>query len=138
MSKTIFERIIGGELPCAKVYEDERVFAFMDAGQVNPGHVLVASRKPFATIIDMDEENAAALFRAAHRIAQAIDQAYRPEGLTILQANRPTGFQTVPHAHLHILPRHKDDGVALTWPRKSPPIDELARLATPIVEALAR
>jgi histidine triad (HIT) family protein len=138
MSRTIFERIMAGEIPCAKVYEDDRVFAFMDAGQVNPGHVLVATKKPVETILDMDEEDAAALFRAAHRIARAVESVYRPEGFTILQANRPAGLQTVPHAHLHILPRHKDDGVALTWPRKNPPLEELAKLAQPIVQALGK
>ena len=133
MSKTVFERIIAGELPCARVYEDEHVFAFMDAGQVNPGHVIVASRKPFETLLDADEASAAALFVAAHRIARAVDRAFGPAGITLLQANRPAGWQTVPHLHLHVLPRHADDGVGLTWPRKDPPLEELCALAQRIV-----
>lgn len=130
---TVFEQLISGELPCAKVYEDELVFAFMDAGQVNPGHVIVASRQPHETLLDADEATAAALFVAAHRIARAIDKAFQPQGITILQANKPAGFQTVPHLHLHVLPRHADDGVMLTWPRKNPPLDELKALADRIV-----
>lgn len=130
---TIFERLLAGELPCAKVYEDERVFAFMDAGQVNPGHVIVATKAPFETLLDADEAHAAALFVAAHRIAHAVQKAFAPEGITILQANRAAGFQTVPHLHLHVLPRHANDGVGLTWPRKSPPIEELRALAARIV-----
>ncbi len=133
MAPTVFERLIKGELPCAKVYEDERVFAFMDAGQVNPGHVIVASRAPFETLLDADEQTAAALFVAAHRIAKAVQRAFAPAGLTILQANKPAGWQTVPHLHLHVLPRHADDGVGLTWPRKNPPLDELRALAARIV-----
>jgi histidine triad (HIT) family protein len=129
MAQTVFERIIAGELPCAKVYEDDLVFAFMDAGQVNPGHVIVASRKPYETLLDADEPTAAALFVAAHRIARAVDKAFRPAGITVLQANKAAGWQTVPHLHLHVLPRHTDDGVALTWPRKNPPIEELRALA---------
>lgn len=129
MAQTIFEKLIAGELPCAKVYEDERVFAFMDAGQVNPGHVVVASRQPFATLLDADEPTAAALMVAAHRIARAVDRAFQPAGITVLQANRPAGWQTVPHLHLHVLPRHADDGVGLTWPRKNPPIEALRALA---------
>lgn len=129
MTRTVFERLITGELPCAKVYEDERVFAFMDAGQVNPGHVIVATRHPFETLLDADEASAAALFVAAYRIARAVEQAFRPAGLTILQANKAAGWQTVPHLHLHVLPRHADDGVTLTWPRKNPPIGELRALA---------
>ncbi|HET9578451.1 MAG TPA: HIT family protein [Usitatibacter sp.] len=130
--KTLFQKLMSGELPCAKVYEDERVFAFMDAGQVNPGHVIVASREPFETLLDADEATAAALLVAAHRIARAVQAAFAPEGITILQANRPAGWQTVPHLHLHVLPRHANDGVGLTWPRKNPPIEELRALAARI------
>jgi histidine triad (HIT) family protein len=129
---TIFERIVAGEIPSAKVYEDEHVIAFMDAGQVNPGHVIVATRKPFETITDADPETAAALFAAAHRIAQAVERAFKPAGLTLLQANRAAGWQTVPHLHLHVLPRHADDGVTLGWPRKNPPIETLRELAARI------
>jgi histidine triad (HIT) family protein len=132
MAQTVFEKIIAGELPCAKVYEDELVFAFMDAGQVNPGHVIVASRKPYETLLDADEATAAALLVAAQRIARAVEKAFQPAGITILQANRAAGWQTVPHLHLHVLPRHADDGVALTWPRKNPPMAELQALATRI------
>lgn len=133
MGQTVFEKLMAGELPCARVYEDERVFAFMDAGQVNPGHVIVASRKPFETLLDADEATVAALFLAAHRIARAVDKAFQPEGMTILQANKAAGWQTVPHLHLHVLPRHTDDGVGLIWPRKNPPIEELRILADRIV-----
>ena len=126
---TIFERIIVGELPCAKVFEDELTFAFMDAGQVNPGHVIVATKIPYETLLDADERSAAALFVAAWRIARAVQRAFGAQGMTLLQANKPAGWQTVPHLHLHVLPRHNDDGVALTWPKKNPPLDELRALA---------
>jgi histidine triad (HIT) family protein len=133
VAQTIFEKLIAGELPCAKVYEDKLVFAFMDAGQVNPGHVIVASRQPHETLLDADEATAAALFVAAHRIARAVERAFRPAGITILQANKPAGWQTVPHLHLHVLPRHADDGVGLTWPRKNPPLEELQALSRRIL-----
>ncbi|MBL8836512.1 MAG: HIT family protein, partial [Alphaproteobacteria bacterium] len=106
-----------------------------DAGQVNPGHVIVASRKPFETILDLDDETAGAVFRAAARIARAVDAAFRPEGITVLQANKAAGWQTVPHFHLHVLPRHADDGVSLGWPRKNPDLAELKVLAQRIVVA---
>jgi histidine triad (HIT) family protein len=129
---TIFERIIAGELPCAKVYEDEHIFAFMDAGQVNPGHVIVATKKPFETIMDADEASACALMAVAHRIARAVQAAFQPAGMTLLQANRPAGWQTVPHVHIHVLPRHDNDGVGLTWPRKEPGMARLIELAAQI------
>ncbi|MCM2288489.1 MAG: HIT family protein [Sulfuritalea sp.] len=129
---TIFSRIIAGELPCAKVYEDDLVFAFMDAGQVNPGHVIVASKAPVETLMDADEATARAMMAAAWRIARAVEAAFAPAGMTILQANRPAGWQTVPHLHLHVLPRHADDGVDLTWPRKEPGLEKLKQLAAKI------
>lgn len=133
MEATVFSRIINGEIPAAKVFEDEHTIAFMDAGQVNPGHVIVATKKQVETILDIDDELAAALFRTASRVAKAVDRAFKPEGITILQANRPAGWQTVPHVHVHVLPRHRDDGVGLTWPRKNPPLEELRGLAARIV-----
>jgi histidine triad (HIT) family protein len=137
MERTIFEKLMAGELPCAKVYEDDKVFAFMDAGQVNPGHVIVATRTPHPTLLDADETEAAALFVAAHRIARAVEKAFHPEGITILQANRPAGWQTVPHLHLHVLPRHANDGVGLVWPRKNPAIEELRTLGGRVAAALS-
>jgi histidine triad (HIT) family protein len=129
---TVFSKIIRGEIPCAKVYEDDYVYAFMDAGQVNPGHVLVASKKPYETLMDADEESAAAMMRAAHKIARAVQAAFDPQGMTILQANKPAGWQTVPHLHLHVLPRYEDDGVGLIWPRKEPGLEALREYASQI------
>jgi len=129
---TVFSRIIRGEIPSVKVYEDELVYAFMDAGQVNPGHVLVATKTPYETLMDADEESAAAMMRAANRIAKAVQQAFNPDGITILQANKPAGWQTVPHLHLHVLPRYENDGVDLTWPRKEPGLDKLREYAAKI------
>lgn len=132
LEPTIFTRILQREVPAAMVYEDDATFAFMDAGQLNPGHVLVATRQPFATLLDADEDTAAALFRTVHRVAQAVQAAFQPEGLTILQANKEAGWQSVPHLHVHVLPRHKDDGVGLVWPRKNPSLEELRQIAAKI------
>lgn len=130
---TVFSRIINGELPSAKVYEDDLVYAFMDAGQVNPGHVLIATKQPYETLMDADEDSAAAMMRAAARIAKAVQKAFQPEGITILQANKAAGWQTVPHLHLHVLPRYTNDGVELTWPRKEPGMEKLREYAAKIV-----
>lgn len=129
MEPTIFTRILRREVPAAIVYEYDVTFAFMDAWQLNPGHVLVATREQFETILDLDEATSAALFRTVHRVAKAVQDAFQPEGLTILQANKPAGWQTVPHMHVHVVPRYPDDGVGLVWPRKNPPLDELRRIA---------
>jgi histidine triad (HIT) family protein len=126
---TIFEKLLSGELPCAKVYEDDLVFAFMDAGQVNDGHVIVASKKPYETILDIDEETTQRLFLVAKRIAHVVQDVFKAEGITLLQANKDAGWQSVPHIHVHVLPRYKNDGVELVWPRKEPGIERLKDLA---------
>ncbi|WP_119156017.1 HIT family protein [Caldimonas tepidiphila] len=129
---TVFERLLSGELPCAKIYQDEHVFAFMDAGQVNDGHVIVATVKPHETILEVDDETAAALMKVAARIARAVQAAFEPDGITILQTNKPAGWQTVPHVHLHVLPRWENDAAGLTWPRREPGIERLRELAEKI------
>jgi histidine triad (HIT) family protein len=126
---TIFEKLLSGEFPCAKVYEDDLVFAFMDAGQVNDGHVIVASKKPYETILDIDEETTQRLFLVAKRIAHVVQDVFKAEGITLLQANKDAGWQSVPHIHVHVLPRYKNDGVELVWPRKEPGIERLKELA---------
>jgi histidine triad (HIT) family protein len=132
MEASVFTRIVRGELPAAKVFEDEHTIAFMDAGQVNPGHVIVATRRQVETIVDLDDELAGALFRTVARVARAVEAAFRPGGITVLQANRPAGWQTVPHVHVHVLPRHAGDGVHLVWPRREPPFERLLELAAKI------
>lgn len=129
MTPSVFSRIVAREIPAAIVHEDEHTIAFMDAGQVNPGHVIVATRRQVETILDLDDELAGAVFRTAARMARAVQAAFAPAGITVLQANRPAGWQTVPHFHLHVLPRHENDGVGLVWPRKEPPMAELEALA---------
>ncbi len=126
---TIFEKLLSGELPCAKVYEDEWVFAFMDAGQINDGHVFVASKKPYETILDIDDVTAQRLFLVAKKIAHVVQKEIQAEGITLLQANQAAGWQSVPHIHVHVLPRYKNDGVELVWPRKEPGIERLKELA---------
>lgn len=129
MTPSVFTRIIRREIPAAIVYEDDLVIAFMDAGQCNPGHVLVATQQQAETIMELDDEVVAHLFRVASRVAKAVQVAFEPEGITLLQTNKPAGWQTVPHVHVHVLPRHPDDGVGLVWPRKDPPLDTLRELA---------
>ncbi len=116
----IFCRLVSGEIPSAQVYQDALTIAFMDLGQVNPGHVLVATRRHAPTLLDITPDEAAAVMQTAQRVACAVQAAFDPPGLTLLQANGREGDQTVFHFHLHVVPRHGDDGIALSWPRKEP------------------
>lgn len=137
MSECIFCRIAAKEVPSSVVYEDEHTLAFMDIGQVNPGHVLVAVKRHAENIFALDETQAAAVFRAAARVARAIRDAFEPQGLSVYQANGRAAGQTVFHLHLHLVPRHDDDGMALTWPVKNPPREKLAEYAQRIRAKLA-
>ena len=116
----IFCRLVAGEIPAARVYEDALTVAFMDLGQVTPGHVLVATKRHAVTLFDLTPEEAAAVMQTAQRVAQAIRTVFDPPGLTLLQGNGPLGGQTVFHFHMHVVPRHEDDGITFTWPRQEP------------------
>jgi histidine triad (HIT) family protein len=136
MSNCIFCRIVAKEIPAAVVYEDEHTLAFMDAGQVNPGHVLVAAKDHAENLYELNDAQAGALLRTAARVARAIRDAYQPQGLSVYQANGKAAWQTVFHYHMHLLPRHEGDGMALTWPAKNPPREKLAEYAAAIRKQL--
>ncbi|WP_234083214.1 HIT family protein [Azonexus sp. R2A61] len=133
----IFCRLLAGEIPAARIYEDEQTLAFLDIGQVTPGHTLVIVKRHAETLFDLTADEAAAAMRTAHRVAQAIQATFQPAGLNLLQCNREAGWQTVGHFHIHVLPRHADDGVGLIWPRQEPGRDVLAERAALLREALA-
>jgi histidine triad (HIT) family protein len=133
----IFCHLVAGEIPSARVYEDALTIAFMDIGQVNPGHVLVATKRHAATLLDITADEAAAVMQTAQRVARAVQAVFDPPGLTLLQANGREGDQTVFHFHLHVVPRHADDGIALSWPRKDPAAQALQGYAQQLRAALA-
>lgn len=137
MSVCVFCKIVAGQIPSTRVYEDEHTLAFMDIGQVNPGHVLVAARKHADNLYALDDAQTAALARAAARVARAIRDAFNPEGLSVYQANGKAAGQTVFHYHVHLLPRHAGDGMELIWPVKNPPRENLEDYAARIRARLA-
>ena len=136
MTQCVFCRIVAKEIPAALVYEDEQTLAFMDAGQVNPGHVLVAVKGHAENLYELNDVQAGALLRTAARVARAIRDAYQPQGLSVYQANGKAAWQSVFHYHMHLLPRHEGDGMALTWPAKNPPREQLAEYAVAIRQEL--
>ena len=132
MSDCVFCKIVAGQIPSTRVFEDEHTVAFMDLGQVNPGHVLVAVKKHAANLFELDDIQAAAVARASARVARAIRAAFGPAGLSVYQANGKVAGQTVFHYHVHLLPRHAADGMELTWPVKNPPREALEGYAEKI------
>lgn len=104
----IFARILRGEIPAYRVFEDERTLAFMDVMPQSDGHTLVLPKAPAENLFDLDPEMAAAVIRNAQRIAIAVKRAFKPDGITLMQFNGPVAGQTVFHFHLHIVPCYAD------------------------------
>ena len=136
MAECVFCKIVAGQLPAAKVHEDELTLAFMDISAVNPGHVLVTVKPHVENIYGLDENLAAAAFQTASRVARALQRAYTPEGVTVYQSNGAAAGQTVFHFHLHLVPRYAGDGMRLTWPGKTQPRDQLDAAAAKLRNAL--
>jgi histidine triad (HIT) family protein len=137
MTDCVFCRIVAKQIPATVVHEDAHTMSFMDIGQVNPGHVLVAAKAHAENIYALEDAQAAALFRSAAHVARAIRAAFSPEGLSVYQANGRAAGQTVFHFHLHLVPRHADDGMSLVWPLKNPPREKLEEYAAQIRARLA-
>lgn len=132
MSDCVFCKIMAKQIPATVVHEDEDTLAFMDIGQVNPGHVLVALKAHRENVYALDDAQASAVFRTVARVSRAVRAAFAPAGMSIYQANGKPAGQTVLHFHVHVLPRHEGDGMELTWPVKNPPREKLDDYAAKI------
>ncbi|EDL63825.1 HIT family protein [Bacillus sp. SG-1] len=116
MSDCIFCKIIDGEIPSSKVYEDEHVLAFLDISQVTKGHTLVIPKVHKENVYELTEEIASNVFAAVPKIANAIKAEYNPIGLNLLNNNGEDAGQSVFHFHLHIIPRYgQGDGFGAVW-----------------------
>jgi len=115
MSDCVFCRIRDGQIPSVKVYEDEHTFGIMDINPLNRGHCLVITKAHAATLFESEPADLAAAIAAARRVARAIRSALKPDGLNVLQANGAAAFQSVPHFHLHLIPRWTGDGKGFDW-----------------------
>jgi histidine triad (HIT) family protein len=113
-NNNVFAKILRGEFPCHKVYENEHVLAFLDIMPRSPGHTLVIPKAPARNILDIKEEDYLHVARATRIIARAAKDAFKADGITIQQFNEAAGGQVVFHLHVHVMPRH--DGVALLPP----------------------
>ena len=103
----VFAKILRGELPCVKVYEDEQTLAFMDVMPQSDGHTLVIPKTPSVNMLDIAASDAAALIKTVHHLAPAVKQAMQAEGVQIVQLNGSAAGQTVFHTHFHIIPRNE-------------------------------
>ena len=110
----IFCKIAAGEITSVKVYEDDRVFAFMDINPINEGHLLIVPKAHAATIHEIAEADFLAVMSATHKLAAAVKKALNPDGINLLQLNGKAANQVVPHLHVHIVPRWFGDGVTVS------------------------
>ena len=116
MAESIFAKIIRGEIPCHKLYEDERVLAFLDIGPLSEGHALVIPKEPAVTLDELSDESAAAIGRVLPRICRAIKQVTGVPAYNVLENNLPLAHQAVPHVHFHVIPKPEESlGLGIRW-----------------------
>ena len=111
----VFCKIRDGELPSMRVYEDDHTLAIMDINPLNAGHCLVITKAHAPTLWDAKPEDLQAAIATAQKVAVALKTAVKPDGLNMLQANGAAAFQSVPHFHLHLIPRWANDGKGFDW-----------------------
>jgi histidine triad (HIT) family protein len=137
MAETIFTKIIRGDIPCHKVYEDEHVFAFLDINPLSKGHTLVIPKEPAATLDALSEESAAAIGRALPRLSRAVLAATGATAYNILQNNGAAAHQAVFHVHFHIIPKMPDGtGLGIGWKAYDLAGDEGQALAAAIADKI--
>ncbi|HEX9885187.1 MAG TPA: HIT family protein [Longimicrobiales bacterium] len=137
MAATIFRKIIDGEIPCHRVYEDDHVLAFLDIGPLSRGHTLVIPKEPAKTLDALSDESAAALGRVLPRICRAVRKATGVEAYNVLQNNGSAAHQVVMHVHFHIIPKEPGGaGLGIGWGAGRIEAAEAAGLASRIREAM--
>ena len=113
---TIFSRILRGEIPCHRLYEDDHVLAFLDVGPLSQGHLLVIPKEARAFLHELSDDSAAAIGRALPRIARALMKATGATAYNVLQNNGREAHQEVMHVHFHVIPKHEDgSGLKFEW-----------------------
>ena len=137
MSDCVFCKIRDGQIPSIKLDEDSRTLCIMDINPLNAGHCLVLTRAHAPTIFDADPADLAAAITTAQRVARALRTALRPDGLNMLQANGAAAFQSVPHFHLHLIPRWTNDGKGFDWKLVPGDRDQIQKAGEKIRAALA-
>jgi histidine triad (HIT) family protein len=119
MADTIFGKILRGEIPCHRIYEDEQVLAFLDVNPISRGHTLVIPKEPAETLDVLSDDAAAAIGRVLPRLSRAVLAATGATAFNILQNNKPLAHQAVFHVHFHIIPKYDDGtGLGIDWDAK--------------------
>jgi histidine triad (HIT) family protein len=137
MSETIFGKILSGAIPCHKVYEDERVLAFLDINPLSTGHTLVIPKESAKTLDELSDESAAALGRVLPRICRAVIAVTGVKDYNVLENNGVAAHQAVSHVHFHIIPKPSPGaGLGIDWPAHTLEPEAGARLAAKLREQI--
>lgn len=137
MAETVFSKIIAGEIPCHKVYEDDQVLAFLDVGPVSDGHTLVIPKEQAATLDALSDDAAAAIGRVLPRLCRAVEKVTGCADYNVLQNNGAGAHQAVFHVHFHIIPKPDDErGLGIRWPATKLSDERGAALAEQIAAAV--
>lgn len=116
MAETIFSKLIRGEIPCHKVYEDDQVFSFLDNGPLSRGHLLVVPKEPATCLHELSEGSSAAIGRVLPKLCRALLRATGATAYNVLQNNGKLAHQAVMHVHFHVIPKYtENDGLGLQW-----------------------
>jgi len=138
MADTIFGKIVRGEVPCNKVYEDDKVLAFLDINPLSEGHTLVVPKEPAETMDRLSDDSAAALGRVLPRLCRAVVAATGVREYNVLENNGSGAHQAVAHVHFHIIPKpNPRDGLGIGWPARSLGRDAADSLARRIASAIS-
>ncbi len=133
VSDCIFCKIVAGEIPASKVYEDDHFLAFLDISQVTPGHTLVIPKKHARNLLEMTPDETADLFNVVSRVTKKVESATQPQGMNIISNMEEIAGQSVFHSHVHILPRYsQEDDLKIDFIAHEPNFDHLAQLAKEI------
>ncbi len=125
----LFCKIIAGEIPCFKLFENDDTLAFMDINPANEGHALVIPKEHATDVYTVSDAAIAATVATAKKIAAAVDKTLNPDGLNLLQCNGPAAAQSVFHFHMHVLPRREGDELKLNWGLNPGDMDAIGALA---------
>ena len=134
---TLFTKIIEGEIPCYKLYENEHVFAFLDINPLSKGHTLLIPKEPAPTIDQLTQDSAAAIGKALPILSRAIKEATGAIAYNIIQNNGKEAGMTVPHVHFHIIPRYPESKHTFSWEPKSLDVSEGRTIADAIQLSLS-
>ncbi len=135
---SIFTRIVNGEIPAIKVYEDADTLAFLDINPASRGHTLVICKAEIATLTELSDAQLIATARTTQRVAAAIQRSLQPDGINIMQNNGAAAGQTVFHYHVHIIPRWQNDDVVQFWQPRSVAKEMIVTIADSIKNAMNR